>query len=164
MTKTNFEKVTEFNTAFEAVVNTVPKLDIFRSDPELVKNRLALITEEYNELREAIENRDLVETVDALCDLLYVTEGFFNALGVDATKAFDVVHSSNMTKLCTLEEEAKLSVDKYREEGRYKEPSYRLSRCGRYWIVFDAATKKILKNINYVSADFRDVLFGEREP
>lgn len=42
---------------------------------------------------------DMVEAVDGLCDLLYVTFGAFDALGIDAEPLFAIVHEANMTKL-----------------------------------------------------------------
>lgn len=41
---------------------------------------------------------DLVEAVDGLCDLTYVTYGTAEALGVDLEPHFDVVHEANMQK------------------------------------------------------------------
>ena len=70
-----------------------------------------MITEEYNELLEAVENHDYVETVDALADIMYVVLGMGRAIGVDLQKAFDIVHDSNMSKLCVSEEEAKQTVE-----------------------------------------------------
>lgn len=41
----------------------------------------------------------LVEAVDGLADLLFVTFGAFDAFGVDAEPSFNVVHEANMTKV-----------------------------------------------------------------
>jgi predicted HAD superfamily Cof-like phosphohydrolase len=50
-------------------------------------------------LGEAHRNPNLVEAIDGLTDLLYVTFGAFDAFGVDADEPFDLVHAANMTKL-----------------------------------------------------------------
>lgn len=42
---------------------------------------------------------DLVEAIDGLTDLAYVTFGAFDAFGVDADPVFDIVHAANMTKV-----------------------------------------------------------------
>jgi predicted HAD superfamily Cof-like phosphohydrolase len=42
---------------------------------------------------------DLVEAVDGLCDLQFVTYGAFDVLGVNARPYFDLVYAANMTKL-----------------------------------------------------------------
>ena len=61
--------------------------------------RINLISEELEELKEAIKNNDLKETIDALTDILYVTYGAGHAFGVDLDKCFDEVQNSNMSKL-----------------------------------------------------------------
>lgn len=156
--QTNFDKVLQFNTIFGAKIHSIPQHNIFEEDPDLVKHRLDLITEELNETIEAVKNKDLREVVDGLCDLLYVTEGMLSALGINGNKAFDLVHQSNLSKLCVNEDEAKLSVEKYKEENRYKEPAYKRSVDGNYFIVYDKATSKILKSINYLPVNLDPVL------
>ena len=42
-----------------------------------------------------------------LCSLLYNVNIFGAIIGIDLDKAFDIVHSSNMTKVCKDEETAK---------------------------------------------------------
>jgi len=58
-----------------------------------------LITEEVNELADAIENNDVVEQLDALIDILVVTVGALHSAGVDAQSAWDEVIRSNMSKV-----------------------------------------------------------------
>jgi len=58
-----------------------------------------LITEEVNELADAIENNDVVEQLDALIDILVVTVGALHSAGVDAQGAWDEVIRSNMSKV-----------------------------------------------------------------
>jgi len=86
--KTNYQKVlNEFNESFGVIGNDKPQYRLFDTDPKLVKYRLDLINEEVNELKEAIENKDFKETIDALTDILYVVYGAYSAFGVDADKA-----------------------------------------------------------------------------
>tara|TARA_Y100000385_G_C13037646_1_gene613772 strand:- start:7 stop:507 length:501 start_codon:yes stop_codon:yes gene_type:complete len=92
---TNFELVGDFMQAFGQDVETEPTWPDF-STREL---RLELIREEYEELEEALENRDLVEVADALTDLLYVVYGAGHTFGLDLDDCFDEVHASNMSKL-----------------------------------------------------------------
>jgi len=60
--------------------------------------RADLITEEYSELMEALGNDDLIEAVDAMCDLIYVVLGTAVAAGVELIPAWYEVHGSNMQK------------------------------------------------------------------
>ena len=60
---------------------------------------LDLIAEELDELKNAMESKDLLEVADALTDILYVTYGAGHAFGIDLDKCFEEVQSSNMSKL-----------------------------------------------------------------
>jgi len=66
---------------------------------KIVKLRHDLILEELNELKEAIDQKDIKEVADALTDILYVTYGAGHAFGINLDKCFEEVQSSNMSKL-----------------------------------------------------------------
>ena len=66
---------------------------------KIVKLRYELIKEELEELKQAINDKDIKEVADALTDILYVTYGAGTAFGIDLDKCFDEVHQSNMSKL-----------------------------------------------------------------
>jgi predicted HAD superfamily Cof-like phosphohydrolase len=61
--------------------------------------RFELIKEELDELKVALEQKNLKEVADALTDILYVTYGAGHAFGIDLDKCFDEVQASNMSKL-----------------------------------------------------------------
>lgn len=61
--------------------------------------RVSLIEEEAQEFADAVHARDIVETADAIGDLLYVVYGAALAFGIDADAVLAEVHRSNMTKL-----------------------------------------------------------------
>ena len=63
------------------------------------KLRYDLIKEELEELKDAMENKDLFEVADALTDILYVTYGAGHAFGINLDKCFEEVQNSNMSKL-----------------------------------------------------------------
>ncbi len=158
---TNFEKVQEFNNAFDVSTHNTPQPNIFEADPKLVDLRLSLIQEEVRELTEAIANKDFVEVVDALADILYVVYGAGDSFGVPLDTAFDIVHKSNMSKLCADEETAIQSVAWYKaNEKRYDSPAYRKSKCGSYYIVYNESTNKVLKSIKYTPASFTSNIIG----
>src|SRR5210317_2077961 len=60
---------------------------------------LDLITEEYNELKEAIVENDRVEQLDALIDILVVTMGAIRAAGWDGEGAWKEVMDTNFAKI-----------------------------------------------------------------
>ena len=92
---TNFEKVGLFMKTFGQEVKSKPA---FATD-KVNELRVNLIVEELGELKAAVKNKDLKETVDALTDILYVTYGAGHAFGVDLDKCFEEVQKSNMSKL-----------------------------------------------------------------
>ena len=92
---TNFEKVKQFMQTFGQEVKTKASF----SDEKTNQLRLDLITEELEELKNAMENKDLLEVADALTDILYVTYGAGHAFGINLDKCFDEVQNSNMSKL-----------------------------------------------------------------
>ena len=91
----NFNKVKNFMETFGQEVKTKPSF----STDKINGLRYDLIKEELEELKEAMENKDLLEVADALTDILYVTYGAGHAFGIDLDKCFDEVQSSNMSKL-----------------------------------------------------------------
>ncbi|MBT4109156.1 MAG: nucleoside triphosphate pyrophosphohydrolase family protein [Pelagibacterales bacterium] len=91
----NFEKVKIFMETFGQEVKTKPS---FSSD-KINTLRYDLIKEELEELKIALENKDLLEVADALTDILYVTYGAGHAFGIDLDKCFEEVQNSNMSKL-----------------------------------------------------------------
>ena len=92
---TNFKKVQEFMETFGQEVKLKPSL----SSEKINKLRLDLIKEELDELKEAINNNNLLEVADALTDILYVTYGAGHAFGIDLDSCFQEVQNSNMSKL-----------------------------------------------------------------
>ena len=91
----NFDKVKIFMETFRQEVKKKPS---FSSD-KINKLRCDLIKEELEELKAAMENKDLLEVADALTDILYVTYGAGHAFGINLDKCFEEVQSSNMSKL-----------------------------------------------------------------
>ena len=68
-------------------------------DDKITSLRYDLIKEELEELKQAIDKKDIKEVADALTDILYVTYGAGHAFGIDLDKCFDEVQNSNMSKL-----------------------------------------------------------------
>lgn len=86
----------DFNRAFKRPVRTVPT----PLPADEIAVSVELIREEFeDELIPALHAGDLVESVDACIDILYLTFGLLNRLGVDAEPMYDEVQRSNMSKL-----------------------------------------------------------------
>ena len=91
----NFNKVKTFMETFGQEVKTKPSF----STDKINNLRYELIKEELDELKVAMENKDLLEVADALTDILYVAYGAGHAFGINLDKCFEEVQSSNMSKL-----------------------------------------------------------------
>mmetsp|Transcript_6827 Transcript_6827/g.19138 ORF Transcript_6827/g.19138 Transcript_6827/m.19138 type:complete len:266 (-) Transcript_6827:61-858(-) len=160
--RTNFEKVREFHEAFGVQVEEQPKLDAFERDRPLIRLRRDLIREEVQELEDALVSKDFDGTVDALADILYVVYGAGVSLGVDLDAAFDIVHRSNMSKLCKSEAEAMRTVKAYQEqwasgEGKYDSAAYRRADDGKHWVVYNQSSGKVLKSCAWIAPDFAPI-------
>ena len=115
MPVTNFEKVIQFMNTYGQEVKRKAEFP----DKTTTDLRVELIEEELGELKEAIENNDLVEVADALTDILYVVYGAGAAFGINLDVCFNEVHSSNRSKL------DKDGKPIYREDGKImKGPNY----------------------------------------
>ena len=77
----------------------------------------ALINEEVTELKEAVNNNDQVETLDALIDILVVTIGAIHSMGADAEGAWKEVMSTNFAKI-----DSESGKVRKREDGKVLKP------------------------------------------
>jgi len=118
--------------------------------------RVSLLAEELKELEEAIENNDLVEIADALCDLQYVLSGAIIefGLGEKFKTLFDEVQRSNMSKACKTADEAQSTVKHYEAKGT---PCF-YEKEGDLFLVFREGDRKTLKSVNYSPADLKGIL------
>ncbi|MGY2894615.1 pyrophosphohydrolase domain-containing protein [Deinococcus sp. UYEF24] len=102
--QSNAGRVAEFHRAIGKALPTVPAVP----DAAELTFRLTLLAEEVAEVHEAAEQlsarlpqaapANLVPLAHELTDLLYVTYGALQALGIDADVAFAEVHRVNMHK------------------------------------------------------------------
>ena len=113
------------------------------------------ILEELEEYKHACETGDIVEVLDALCDIAYVSIGngaMLHGLKDKLWPAYQEVQASNMSKACTSEEEAQETVRVRSAE--QKEPCH-FEKVGDYYIVYRTRDKKVMKNINYFRPDLK---------
>ncbi|WP_442265292.1 hypothetical protein ACSIGC_13270 [Tenacibaculum sp. ZS6-P6] len=116
--KNKIKAVKEFHTAFGLGINESPKVDI-GDDRKLL--RFNLMKEENEEYLEAVQNNNLVETADALGDMLYILCGTIIEHGMQykIDEVFNEIQRSNMSKL------DKEGNPIYREDGKVmKGPDY----------------------------------------
>jgi hypothetical protein len=111
------------------------------------------ILEELEEYKHACETGDIVEVLDALCDITYVSLGngaMLHGLKNKIWPAYQEVQASNLSKACSSEEEAQETVRVRSAE--QKEPCH-YEQVGNYYIVYRTRDRKVMKNINYFRPD-----------
>jgi len=86
--------VAEFHRAFDIVIGPSPSIP----DAATCALRVSLIQEEFDELREALTQRDVASVAKELADLLYVVYGTAVSCGLAMAPVFREVHRSNMSK------------------------------------------------------------------
>jgi len=146
-----------FNDTFGKPNNYDP---VIPKDEKLINFVIDFIKEETQELEEAIENRDIVEVLDGICDLLYVAIG--NATMVFGLKdklmaAFEEVQASNMSKTCETYQIANQTIQaRIPEHG----PCY-TKQVGDVWVVYRKSDDKVMKSINYFRPNLKQFFTQE---
>jgi len=147
-----------FNATFGKPNNYVPTI------PEKKETNFVydFCIEEITEYQEACKNGDIVEILDAICDIAYVTLG--NATMLHGLKdkiwpAYKEVQASNMSKSCKTEEEATQTVtQRAKEQGE----ECHFEKVGDYYVVYRTRDRKVMKSINYFRPDLKQ-FFTEEE-
>lgn len=162
---TNFEKSLQFNRMAGMKLYGSVQHDIFDNKYDMDRV-MGLIKEEVGELEVAVKNKDIVETVDALADILYTVYNMGGTIGVDLDKAYDIVHKSNMSKFCQTQEIAQSTIDDYRYARdnnlttlrMTEKPSLRPTFDGKGWVVYDMENGRILKSNRWSPPDFTSLI------
>jgi predicted HAD superfamily Cof-like phosphohydrolase len=152
------EKVSEFHKTFEAPILDTPQIP----SEDRCQLRISLLQEELNELKQAIEDKDIIEIADALCDIQYVLSGAILefGLGEKFNELFKEVQRSNMSKACSSIQEAIETISHYKKkdgtESMYKQ-------VGDKWVVYRISDNKILKSVNYSSVNLKNIIENENQ-
>jgi len=139
-----------FNETFKKTNNYEPTM------PEEKEWRFVydFILEELQEYKEACERGDIVEVLDALCDIAYVSLGngtMLHGLKDKIWPAYQEVQASNLSKACETEKEAVQTV-RQRSEEQGEECYFEKVAEGRY-IVYRKRDNKVMKSVNYFRPD-----------
>lgn len=172
---TNFQMVKKIYTILRSTCETESLIDFNAKDYmtniknmlylENIKTKIDNLNQQLVTLKELIkislsidDKEKLFKKLDeSICDITYTTYIIGAYIGVDLDHSFDIVHNSNMSKICSTEDEAKQTVEWYlKNEQRYKTPNYRTSDFG--YTIFNEDSGKILKSINYKKASFTELL------
>lgn len=145
--------VAEFHETFNAPILAKPSIPA----TDRCTLRVSLLQEELNELKDAIEDNDLIEIADALADIQYVLSGAVLEFGLgDKFKTlFDEVQRSNMSKACSSLEEAKATQEAYAKKDGTS--SFIEQKEDKY-LVYRQGDNKVLKSVKYSPADLKSIL------
>ena len=111
------------------------------------------ILEELEEYKHACETGNIIEVLDALCDITYVSLGngtCLHGLKDKIWPAYQEVQASNLSKACSSEEEAQETV---RVRSQEQETACHYEKVGNYYIVYRTSDRKVMKKINYFRPD-----------
>jgi len=151
-------EVEEFNTLMNKPNNYEPTIPE-KKEWEFVYN---FVLEELEEYREACERGDIVEILDALCDITYVSLGngtMLHGLKDKIWPAYQEVQASNLSKACKTEDEARKTVEiRSQEQGE----ACHYEMVGDKYIVYRTRDRKVMKNINYFRPNLKQ-FFTEQE-
>ena len=138
-------EVEEFNRTFGKPNNYEPTIPA-KKEWQFVYD---FVLEELEEYKEACERGDIVEVLDALCDIAYVSLGngvMLHGLKDKVWPAYQEVQASNMSKSCKTEKEAKETVTKRSKEQGEK---CHYEKVGDRYVVYRSRDRKVMKSINY---------------
>lgn len=149
----SLNQVAEFHQTFRVPVLEKPEIP----SEKRCELRVSLLQEELNELKQAIEDKNIVEIADALADLQYVLSGTVLefGLGEKFVEIFNEVHRSNMSKACEDEKQAEETVKYYQEE-KGEEALY--EKSGEKYNVYRKSDNKVLKNKYYSPANLKSIV------
>lgn len=120
-----FKDVSDLNVAFGN-----PQGDPLSPAWPRLTNQAKNIQDEYDELMEALENKDMTETRDAICDILVFTLGLAHMAGINVEADMAAVDLSNRSKFCSNPEELQATILKYHNLGLeiYSEGEFPMKR------------------------------------
>ena len=152
-------EVEEFNELMGKSYQNRTTPTINKKDAQFV---IDFVQEELDELKEAVENNDIVEVLDALLDITYV--GLGNGALVFGLKdkmeaGYSEVQASNMSKVCSTVVEAEETVKVRSAE--QQEPCHYEEIDGKF-VVYRTRDNKVMKSINYFRPNLKK-FFTEEE-
>jgi acetyl-CoA acetyltransferase len=113
------------------------------------------ILEELEEYKHACETENIVEVLDALCDIAYVSIGngtMLHGLKDKIWPAYMEVQASNLSKACSTQEEAQKTVEiRSQEQGE----GCHYEQVSDKYIVYRTRDRKVMKSINYFKPDLK---------
>lgn len=149
-------EVETFNAIFGKLNNKVPTIPE-KMERDFIYN---FILEELDEYKEAAEAGDIVEVLDAFCDIMYVLSAGIMAFGLKDKflAAYNEVQESNLSKSCATEEEADATA-KFRAAASQR-PCHFEKRGDKY-VVYRSEDRKVQKSLSYFAPNLKQFFTAE---
>lgn len=149
-------QVEQFNSVFNKPNNYTPTL-FNKQQQDFTYN---FLLEELNEYKQACIDKNEVEVLDALVDLMYV---LCNGIMIHGMKdiyvqAFEEVQRSNLSKICVNEEQAKLTVSIRSKQ--QNEPCH-YEKVDNHYVVYRTRDMKVMKSIGYFAPNLKQFFTKE---
>lgn len=145
-------EVEEFNALMAKPNNYEPVIPENKGEWQFVYD---FVLEELEEYKQACEEGNIVEVLDALCDIAYVSVGngaMLHGLKDKVWPAYMEVQASNLSKACSTQEEAEETVEvRSKEQGE----ACHWEKVGNKYIVYRSRDRKVMKSINYFRPDLK---------
>ena len=122
------------------------------------------IKEELEEYKEACEKGDIVEVLDALCDITYVSLGngvMLHGLKGKIWEAYQEVQTSNMSKSCETKQEA---IDTVTVRSNEQKEECHYEAVGDRYVVYRSRDRKVMKSINYFKPNLKQFFKEKSTP
>ena len=154
------DEVQEFNETFGKPNNYEPTI------PEKKEWMFVydFIKEELEEYKEACEKGDIVEVLDALCDITYVSLGngvMLHGLKGKIWEAYQEVQASNMSKSCETKQEA---IDTVTVRSNEQKEECHYEAVGDRYVVYRSRDRKVMKSINYFKPNLKQFFKEKSTP
>jgi hypothetical protein len=149
-------EVETFNKLFGKLNNYTPTIPE-KMERDFIYN---FILEELDEYKVAAEDGDIVEVLDAFCDIMYVLSAGIMAYGLKDKflAAYGEVQASNLSKSCATEEEADATA-KYRAAASQR-PCHFEKRGDKY-VVYRSEDRKVQKSLSYFAPNLKQFFTDE---
>ncbi len=147
--------VSEFHETFGHPVQQKPIIP----SSERCQLRVSLLDEELKELQNAINDKNIVEIADALCDIQYVLAGAILEFGLGEKfgELFEEVQRSNMSKACNSMKDAEATVKHYKETENI---DCIVKEINNKFLVYRSRDNKVMKSIYYSPAELKPIIFS----
>lgn len=157
--------VKEFQAAFSNPVSVDPTPHIPGS---VLQYGCDVINNEVNNLWDAADSGTIADFANALGNIQYMLDGLFLVAGLENKKddIIEEIHRSNMSKLCTTEEEAQNTIDQIKNNTNNtfaSQMEYYYAKENEYWKVYRSVDNELVNSMNYAKPNINKIINNTKD-